>query len=56
VDDVCTSGGHLQAAAAAIRQAGAEVLFAVCAAQSESVEPLGGAFAVRERELEDVDP
>jgi hypothetical protein len=56
VDDVCTSGGHLQAASAAIRGAGGEVLFAVCAAQSESTEQPGGAFAVRERELEDVDP
>jgi hypothetical protein len=55
VDDVCTSGGHLQAAAAAICRAGGEVLFAVCAAQSESVEQPGGAFAVRERELDDVD-
>ena len=54
VDDVCTSGGHLQAAAAAIEQLGADVLCAVCAAQSESIEA-SEPFAVAERELPDVD-
>src|SRR5450631_813948 len=52
IDDVCTSGGHLQAAAAAIEQQGADVLFAICAAQSEQFET-EEPFAVSERELSD---
>jgi hypothetical protein len=38
VDDVCTSGGHLQAAEAGLRNAGCRVVMAICVAQSEKTE------------------
>jgi hypothetical protein len=39
VDDVCTGGGHLRAAEAAIRSTGGSVLMAICVGRSETAEP-----------------
>jgi hypothetical protein len=55
VDDVCTSGGHLRAAAARLRGAGASALLAVCAGRTSQVavdEP----FKPSLEELDDYDP
>ena len=37
IDDLTTGGGHIQACAALLRSTGANVVLAVCAAQSDSV-------------------
>jgi hypothetical protein len=39
LDDVLTSGGHIQACAARLREAGVEVTRAVCAARSSAIRP-----------------
>jgi hypothetical protein len=53
VDDLTTSGGHLQACAALLRAAGARVVLAVCAAQADAV-PRDDPFARRVVEWPDV--
>jgi predicted amidophosphoribosyltransferase len=55
VDDVLTSGGHLQACAAKVLKGGANLVIAVCAGradQQQQVDP----FAVRLEEIADFTP
>ena len=55
VDDVLTSGGHLRAAAAALRvQGGAEVVLGLCAGRSDQ-DSVTDALAVRIEHLSDFD-
>ena len=55
VDDVLTSGGHLKACAARLRQAGAEVSMAFCAGRASDEQP-NDPFAVRVEKLNDFIP
>lgn len=55
VDDVLTSGGHLQACAARLKEKGATVLMAVCAGRTVYTQPRN-AFATIEEMLEDYEP
>jgi len=55
VDDVCTSGGHLQTAAARLRKDGANVPLAVCAARTRQFA-VDDPFAASSEELEDYMP
>jgi len=55
VDDVLTSGGHLQACAAKLRQAGADVLMAVVGARADCNQVLEP-FAVRIENIDDYQP
>jgi predicted amidophosphoribosyltransferase len=53
IDDVMTSGGHLQACAAKLRSKGATVDVAFCAGRTVH-EPPESAFAIFEEELGDL--
>jgi predicted amidophosphoribosyltransferase len=55
VDDVVTTGGHMQAAAAVLRQHGAEVVVAICAASADRT-PRVDPFACVTRHLGDYVP
>lgn len=55
VDDVLTSGGHLQACAARVRNVDAEVSLAVCAGRTSYEQPKN-AFAIIEETLADYEP
>jgi hypothetical protein len=55
VDDVITSGGHLKACAARLRQRGARVLMAVVAGRADE-EGADDPFAVRLEEIGDYEP
>lgn len=55
VDDVLTSGGHMQACAAKLRAAGATVLMAIVAARSDKNQ-VPEPFAVRVEELVEYEP
>ena len=52
VDDVLTSGGHLQACAALLRKRGATIRRAVCAGRSDKEQP-DRPFAIRVEEVAD---
>jgi predicted amidophosphoribosyltransferase len=52
VDDVLTSGGHLQACATILREAGADVLLAVVAARADASQ-VPDPFAVRIEDIAD---
>lgn len=53
VDDVLTSGGHLQACSALLRQHGAEVEMAFCAGRADDTQP-DDLFAIRVEEIPDL--
>jgi adenine/guanine phosphoribosyltransferase-like PRPP-binding protein len=55
VDDVLTSGGHLQACAARLREKRARVRRAVCAGRADAAQPKEP-FAVRTEEVDDFEP
>jgi phosphoribosylpyrophosphate synthetase len=55
VDDVLTSGGHLQACAAALKDLGHRAVVAVVAGVSDQ-EQIGNPFGVRMEEIEDFTP
>jgi len=55
IDDVLTSGGHLQACAAVLRKNGAEVPFAICAGRTRYVAE-DDPFAPSKEELPDFVP
>jgi len=52
IDDVLTSGGHLRACAARLREAGADVVLAICAGRADQTQATDP-FAVRHDELHD---
>jgi adenine/guanine phosphoribosyltransferase-like PRPP-binding protein len=54
IDDVFTSGGHLIAARAAMKQAGHDVNDAICAGESVKIEE-PQAFRISKKELADLD-
>jgi predicted amidophosphoribosyltransferase len=55
VDDVMTSGGHLQACAAKLRESGATVQMALVAGRADGEWP-DDAFAVRTEDIGDYEP
>jgi predicted amidophosphoribosyltransferase len=55
VDDVLTTGGHLQACAAKLRAAGAEVLMAVVAGRADLAQ-VPDPFAERSEDVDDYEP
>lgn len=55
VDDVLTSGGHMQACAAKLREAGANVLMAVVAGRADDAQ-VPDPFAVRSEDIDDYEP
>lgn len=55
VDDVMTSGGHLRACAAKLRQAGATVVIALCGSRTTYSQDKN-AFTTFEGDLEDYEP
>ncbi len=55
VDDVLTSGGHLQAAEALIHAAGHQVEVALCAGRADAVQP-ANPFAIRVEEIAEYRP
>lgn len=54
-DDVMTSGGHLRACAAKLRQAGATVVLAICGGRTTYSQDKK-AFTISEENLEDYEP
>ena len=55
VDDVFTSGGHIRACAAKLREGGGDVLMAVVAGRADQ-EQVSDPFAVRSEEIADYEP
>jgi hypothetical protein len=57
IDDVCTTGAHLQACAAWLRKRGADVRLALCAGRTQSISPpLPDPFSVDPEILDDFAP
>lgn len=52
LDDVSTTGGHMLASAWALRWAGHQVRYAICAASTVKVRPENGIFKINPRDLE----
>ena len=55
VDDVVTTGGHLRACAARLRNGGAEALLGICAGRADPLQ-VADPFEVRLEELDDFQP